>query len=54
MQKSSGNVVKVEQWTIRSEDKKAHPSGKKVVTKIAVRKSNGQFHSATNFKGSVL
>lgn len=52
--RSSGNRVRVESWTVRSTDTKAHPSGKAVVTKVAVRDSAGRFHGATNFKGSVV
>lgn len=54
MHKVTDNRVKVEQWTVRADDKKVFPSGKKVVTKIAVRNHLGHFHGATNFKGSVL
>jgi hypothetical protein len=44
---TTDNKVKVETWTPRS--------GKgKTFTKVAVRNSLGQFHGATNFRGSVL
>lgn len=48
MAKQSGNKVSIESWNIKN--------GKDTVTvsKIAVRASNGQFHGATNFRGSVL
>lgn len=54
MSKSSDNRVRVEHWAVKAADKVRHPDGKKVVTKVAVRNSLGQFHGATNFKGSVL
>lgn len=54
MSKVSDNKVKVERWAVKSDDKTLHPSGKKVVTKVAVRNSLGQFHGATNFRGSRL
>lgn len=53
MSKSTGNKVRVESWNVRD---KANKFGDKrqVVTKVAVRNSLGQFHGATNFKGSIL
>lgn len=48
----SDNVIRIEQWTVQADDTKKFPSGKKVVTKIATRNSKGQFHGATNFRGS--
>lgn len=54
MNKSSGNKVSVERWDVKADDKSLFPSGRKVVTKVAVRNDKGQFHGATNFKGSVL
>lgn len=53
MSKSSDNRVRVEQWNVK-DDQRRFSDGRKVVTKVAVRNSRGQFHGATNFKGSVL
>lgn len=46
--KVSDNTVKVETWTKRDGARKVQ------VQKVAVRNSKGQFHGATNFRGSVL
>lgn len=46
MSKSTDNSVKVETWTNRSKGN--------TFTKVAVRNSLGQFHGATNFRGSRL
>lgn len=54
MQKRSDNRVRVERWAVKAQDKTKFPDGRKVVTKVAVRNSRGQFHGATNFKGSVV
>lgn len=53
------NTVRIESWTVPTAKSAAFPDGRKVVTKIAVRVSKGkpgagQFHGATNFKGSVI
>lgn len=53
MSKSSGNKVRVESWNVRDKDNKFGNS-RQVVTKVAVRNSLGQFHGATNFKGSFI
>lgn len=53
MNKTSGNKVRVEQWDVRDRSNK-YGNGRAVITKVAVRNSAGQFHGATNFKGSVL
>lgn len=49
MSKSTGNKVRVETWSVKKGTAQAA-----VVTKVAVRNSAGQFHGATNFRGSVL
>lgn len=49
MAKSSDNKVRVESWSVN----KGTPQAA-VVSKVAVRNSLGQFHGATNFRGSVL
>lgn len=53
MSKASDNRVKVETWNVKDKDNK-FGDGRQIVTKIAVRNSLGQFHGATNFKGSRL
>lgn len=53
MSKTSGNTVRTEKWDILS-DRKAPSKGKVTVEKVAVRNHLGQFHGATNFRGSVL
>ena len=52
------NKVKIEQWNVRDPQKR-HSDCKVQVTKIAVRVEKGkpgagQFHGATNFRGSVV
>lgn len=47
------NRVAVERWNVRDE-KRRFSDNRVVVTKVAVRNSKGQFHGATNFRGSVL
>lgn len=49
MAKTTTNVVRTEKWTLAKGTKT-----EKVVEKVAVRNHLGQFHGATNFKGSVL
>ena len=49
MSKVSDNKMKVESWTLNRGTR-----NESVVTKVAVRNSLGQFHGATNFRGSVL
>lgn len=53
MSKSTGNKVSVENWNV-SDPSNKFGNKRAVVTKVAVRAPNGQFHGATNFKGSVL
>lgn len=43
------NRVSIETWTVKKDAKSPV-----TVTKVAVRNHLGQFHGATNFKGSVL
>lgn len=45
MSKRSENKVRIETWNVAKGG---------TVTKVAVRNSAGQFHGATNFRGSVL
>lgn len=52
--KRSDNRVRIERWSVKSTDTTKHPSGFKVVTKVAVRDSKGRFHGSTNFQGSRL
>ena len=49
MQKHSGNRVRVESWL-------TFPVGKQatVVEKVTVRRADGTFLPATNYRGSVL
>jgi hypothetical protein len=54
MQKPTVNTVRVERWTVGTDKSATFPDGRKVVTKVAVRNRLGQFHGATNFKGSFL
>lgn len=54
MSKSTDNVVRIENWNVETPKTPVFPSGRKVVAKVAVRNSKGQFHGATNFKGSVI
>ena len=54
MHKPSGNRIRVESWNVVANDKKVHPEGRRIVTKVAVRNPLGQFHGATNFRGSVI
>lgn len=49
MSKPSGNKVRVETWNVNKGTVRAA-----TIEKVAVRNSLGQFHGATNFKGSVL
>lgn len=53
MQKPTTNRVRVETWEVRDPAKR-FSDNKVTVTKVAVRNRLGQFHGATNFKGSVL
>lgn len=53
MQKPTVNRVRVENWNVRDSANRFGDS-RKVVTKVAVRNHLGQFHGATNFRGSVL
>lgn len=50
MKRTSGNVVRVEQWNVADRSGK---DGRVVVSKIATRNPLGQFHGATNFRGTV-
>lgn len=54
MSKSSTNRVRIEQWNVETRKSDAFPDGRQIVTKIAVRNHLGQFHGATNFRGSVI
>lgn len=54
MSKSTTNRIRIEQWNIECPKDKAFPDGRQIVTKIAVRNHLGQFHGATNFRGSVI
>jgi hypothetical protein len=52
------NVVRVETWNVK-DPANAFGDGRKVVNKVAVRvqkgkPGGGQFHGATNFKGTFL
>ena len=49
MSKSTGNKVRVESWKVNKGS-----ANETVVSKVAVRNHLGQFHGATNFRGSVL
>lgn len=51
MAKSTTNVVRHEKWVVAE---KPGSTRKISVEKVAVRNHLGQFHGATNFKGSVL
>lgn len=53
MSKTSDNIVRIEQWNV-TDPKKQFSDNRKVITKVAVRNSLGQFHGATNFRGSAL
>jgi len=48
------NRLRIEQWDIACPKSKAFPDGRQIVTKVAIRNNLGQFHGATNFRGSVL
>lgn len=54
MSKSTGNKVRVEAWKVATVSTDENPDGRKAVAKVAVRNHLGQFHGATNFKGSVI
>lgn len=49
MSNKSVNTVRLESWTVLRNTAKPV-----VVAKVAVRNEKGQFHGATNFKGSVV
>lgn len=55
MSKVTTNTVRHETWMVRNAGKaKSNLHGaKRPVQKVAVRNHLGQFHGATNFKGSV-
>lgn len=53
MSKPTVNRVRVEQWNVADKANK-FGDNREVVTKVAVRNHLGQFHGATNFKGSTL
>lgn len=53
MAKRTDNIVRVEAWTVQ-EPGKGNLTVTKTVSKITVRNSKGQFHGATNFRGSRL
>lgn len=53
MSKPSDNTVKVERWNV-SDKAKTFSDNRVIVTKVAVRNRLGQFHGATNFRGSVV
>lgn len=48
MRNNTGNRVRVESWSVSKNGKTEN------VRKVAVRGPNGQFHGATNFRGTVL
>lgn len=52
-QRQAENRVRFEQWNV-SDPANKWGNRRKVVTKVAVRNKRGQFHGATNFRGSVL
>lgn len=49
MKQTAKHEVKMEEWTILQNTAKPV-----VVAKVAVRNEKGQFHGATNFRGSVV
>ena len=53
MHKPSDNKVRMESWNVKDSTNKFGDK-RQVVAKVAVRNRLGQFHGATNFKGSVL
>lgn len=54
MSKATTNTVRIEAWNVDAKGDKRFKDGRKVVTKVAVRNHLGQFHSATNFRGTTL
>lgn len=54
MSKPTVNKVRVETWSVKDKVNKYNVGGRRHVEKVAVRNHLGQFHGATNFKGSVL
>lgn len=58
MAKRTDNVTRIETWNV--EKHKTANGGRGIqgshaqVTKVATRNSLGQFHGATNFRGTVL
>lgn len=54
MSKTTDNKVRVETWNVKDTANKYNVGGRRHVEKVAVRNSLGQFHGATNFRGSVL
>ena len=53
MRKPTGNRVRVENWNV-SDPTNTWGNKRAIVTKVAVRRPDGTFHGATNFKGSVI
>lgn len=51
MSKPSDNVVRIETWNVEDPTNQFGDK-RKVINKIAVRNRLGQFHGATNFRGS--
>ena len=49
MAKRTDNVTRIETWQV----KPSRGNRKVAVTKVATRNSLGQFHGATNFRGTV-
>lgn len=56
MAKRTDNVVRHETWNVANDGSKVAKSplhgDKRPVAKVAVRNSLGQFHGATNFRGT--
>jgi len=48
------NTVRIEAWSVSAPKSTVHPNGRKTVTKVATRNHLGQFHGATNFRGSIV
>lgn len=52
MSKPTSNTIRIEKWTVLA-DRKVPSKGSVTVEKVATRNHLGQFHGATNFRGSV-
>jgi hypothetical protein len=57
MSKVSSNVVRIETWNVRNDGSKVEKSPihgeKRPIRKVATRNHLGQFHGATNFRGTI-